>query len=133
MAEFPVKETLIRAIHNGHYKSWPGITADIISKHFPEAIETQKGHMKKQCQNICSTKQPQLVSKEEELEKALATHNIMAKVINANSTIYTDQNGHLPIQSSRGNKLLMILFDVNANYIDAEPLQASRDTSLIKA
>jgi hypothetical protein len=27
----------------------------------------------------------------------------------------------------------MVLFDVDANYIDAEPLQDSRDTSLIKA
>jgi hypothetical protein len=101
---FPVKETWIRATRNGHYKSWPGITAEIVSKHFLEAIEAQKGHMKKQHQNICSTKQPQPVSKEEELEKASATHNIMVKVINANNTIYTDQTSRLPIQSSHGNK-----------------------------
>ena len=57
----------------------------------------------------------------------------MVKVVNATNTIYTDQTGRLPVQSSHGNKLVMILFDVDANYIDAEPLADSKDTSPIKA
>ena len=55
-AGFPVKDTWIKAIKCGNYKSWPGITPDIVSKHFPESVETQKGHLKKQCQNVRSTK-----------------------------------------------------------------------------
>ena len=131
-AGFPVKDTWIQAIKNGHYISWPGVTVEAVNKHFPKSIETQKGHLKKQRQNVRSTKQ-QCSSEADALEKALAAQKYMVKVINADRTVYTDQTGRFPIQSSRGNKLLMIMFDVDANYIDAEPLPDSTETSLIKA
>ena len=54
-AGFPVKDTWIQAIKNGHYISWPGVTADAVNKHFPESIKMQKGHLKKQRQNVRST------------------------------------------------------------------------------
>ena len=47
-AGFPIKETWIKAIKNGHYKTWPIITPAAVAKHCPDAVETQKGHMKKQ-------------------------------------------------------------------------------------
>ena len=47
-AGFPTKDTWVKAIKAGYYVSWPGLTAEAASKHFPEAEETQKGHMKKQ-------------------------------------------------------------------------------------
>ena len=55
-AGFLTKATWIEAINNGHYASWPGLTARAVSKHFPESEETQKGHMKKQKAGIRSTK-----------------------------------------------------------------------------
>jgi hypothetical protein len=57
---FPTKETLLAATRAGFLTSWPGMTVTAINKHFPESIETQKGHMKHQCQGIRSTKVPQL-------------------------------------------------------------------------
>ena len=56
-AGFPTKDSWIKAIKNGNYATWPGITAEAVNRHFPESIETQKGHMKKQRQNVRSTKQ----------------------------------------------------------------------------
>ena len=135
-AGYPVNETWIKAIKKGHYVSWPGLTVDAVYKHFPDAIEMHKGHMRKQRQNVCSTKQPRTTfaaDEDKELDRALATQNIMVKVVNATNTIYTDQTGRLPVRSTRGNKLLMILFDINANYINAEPLIDNKDTSLITA
>ena len=55
-AGFPTKDPWINAIKHGNYTTFPGITAKAVNKHFPESVETQKGHMKKQCQNVRSTK-----------------------------------------------------------------------------
>jgi hypothetical protein len=68
-----------------------------------------------------------------ELDRTLNKHNIMVKVIYAHNTMYTNQTCCFPVQSSHGNKLLMVLFEVDGNYIDAEPIKDSYDNSLIKA
>ena len=43
---FPTKETFTDAVRAGNYATWPGLTTTLISKHFPDSDETQKGHMK---------------------------------------------------------------------------------------
>jgi hypothetical protein len=83
-AGFPVKETWLPAIENGHYSTWPGLTSNPVRKHFPaESVEIQKGHMKKQCQNVRSTKsrEQQTVTDKIELRRALTKQNLMVKVI----------------------------------------------------
>ncbi len=134
-AGFPVKETWVKAINNGNYSTWPGLNADAVNKHFPESVETQKGHMKKQRQNVRSTRSPVKQAGEDmiELTRTLAKHNILVKVINANQTVYSDQTGRLPVQSSRGNQLLMIFYTVDGNYINAEPMRDHSDKQMIKA
>jgi hypothetical protein len=57
----------------------------------------------------------------------------MVKVIHAHNTMYTNQTGCFPFQSSHGNKLLMVLFEVNGNFINTVPMKDSYDNSLIKA
>ena len=75
---FPAKDTWVKAIKSGNYGSWPGLNVDVVNKHFLEAIETQKGHMKKQCQNIRSTKQKVIV---EEMDKDVELTHTSAKHI----------------------------------------------------
>jgi hypothetical protein len=133
-AGFPVKDTWIKAIKNGNYNTWPGITPEIVSKHFPESVETQKGHLKKQRQNVRSTRK--VIAEptaNEELTRATTKQNIMIKVINAEETIYTDQSGRFPIQSSRGYTSLMVYYDVDANCIDVKPLRNHSDNQMIPA
>jgi len=135
-AGFPVKDTWIDAVNNGHYSTWPGLTAKAVKKHFPESVETQKGHMKKQRQNVRSTKQKVVVdevSERTELTRAVTKQNLLIKIFNASGTIFSDQTGRLPVQSSRGNTSLMILYDIDANYIDAEPLRNHSDPQMIVA
>ena len=44
-AGWPEKEMFLNAIHKGNYAMWPGLTVKMMSRHFPESIETKKGHM----------------------------------------------------------------------------------------
>jgi hypothetical protein len=89
--------------------------------------------MKKQWQNVQSTKVRITDDDNDdiELDRTLKKHNIMVKVIHAHNTMYTNQTGCFPVQSSCGNKLLMVLFEVDGNYINAEPIKDSYDNSLI--
>jgi hypothetical protein len=135
-AGFPTRDTWVKAITNGNFVTWPGLTVDIVKRHYPESVETQKGHLKKQRQNVRSTKKKiseDVPLEDCELTRTITKHNILVKVINANETVYTDQTGRLPIQSSKGNTSLMIYYDVDANYIDAEPLRNHADNQMISA
>ena len=60
-AGFPVKATWVKAIANNQYASWLGLTVEAAERHFPESLETRKGHMRKQKAGIRSTKK-QLLS-----------------------------------------------------------------------
>ncbi len=51
-AGFLVKETFLAAVRAGNYSTWPGLMTTLISKHFPDSEETQKGHMKGQRKGV---------------------------------------------------------------------------------
>jgi hypothetical protein len=53
---FPTKKTFMDAVQAGNYATWQGLTTTLISKHFPDSDETQKGHMKGQRKGVRSTK-----------------------------------------------------------------------------
>ncbi len=55
-AGYPTEETWIKAIQARNYNTWPSLIVANAHKHHPESEETQKGHMKCQCQGIRSTK-----------------------------------------------------------------------------
>ena len=50
----PVNSTFIAAINNGHFTSWPGLSASLISKHLPQSPFTVKGHLDQEQKNLCS-------------------------------------------------------------------------------
>ena len=43
----PPPSTWIKAINNGHFESWPGLTAKAGRKYLPDSTATAKGHLKK--------------------------------------------------------------------------------------
>ncbi len=45
--------------------------------------------------------------------------------------MYTDQTGGFPVTSSRGNKYIMIMCDVDGNHIDAEPMKSKMTEAMI--
>ena len=42
----PIPNTFISAINNGNFSTWPGLTAELISKHLPKSLATEKCHNK---------------------------------------------------------------------------------------
>jgi hypothetical protein len=53
---YSVEDTWIKAINAGNYLTWPGLSVKAVRHHFPKFDETQKGHMKKQRQNVRLTR-----------------------------------------------------------------------------
>ena len=51
----PFNSTLLAAINNGHFTSWFGLSAGLISKHLPQYPFTVKGHLDQEQNNLCST------------------------------------------------------------------------------
>ena len=97
-AGFPVKATWMKAIGNNQYSSWPGLTVEAVERHFPESLETQKGHMRKHQAGIRSTKKQRLA----ELMEANITpifkakqRDVMVQIFDTNDElamkVFTDQ------------------------------------------
>jgi hypothetical protein len=128
---FPVKDTWIKAIKAGNFNTWPTITPKTVQRHFPESDETQKGHMKKQCQGVRSTR---VQGKTEPHIPALPKmKDIFIKVHSSTKTMHSNQTGSFPATSSRGNKYIMVLVEVDGNFIDAEPMKDKSEGAMIKA
>ncbi len=134
-AGFPVKESWIDAIKAGNYTTWPGLNVMVVNRYFPESDETQKGHMKKQKQNIRSTKVKEISNQEEDdtpTSPKKKEHDVCIQIFNAEETMHTDQTGRFPANSSSGNKYIMVLVEIDGNYIDGEPMKDQTEGSLIK-
>ena len=141
-AGFPVKSEWIKAIKAGNYVTWPELTTEAVSKHFPESDETHKGHMKQQRQNVRSTKVRQNTTNNggsdddecnDQIKPQTKAKDVYIKIYLANDTVHFDQTGRFPATSSRGNKYIMVLVEIDGNYIDAEPMKNKTEGSMIKA
>ena len=53
----PAIPTFLRAVQNGNFQSWPGLTPDLIRKHLTPMIATHFGHLNQERQNLQSTQQ----------------------------------------------------------------------------
>jgi len=136
-AGFPVESEWIKAIKAGNYVTWPELTAEAVHKHFSESDETQKGHMKQQHQNVKSTevKQNAMTIKKKKLIRTnqAKLKDMYIKIYLANDTVHSNQTGCFPATSSRGNKCIMVLVEIDGNYIDAELMKNKTEGSMIKA
>ena len=132
-AGFPVKDEWLDAIKAGNYVTWPGLTLEAVRKHCPDSDETQKGHMKKQRQGVRSTKIKDENNIQHTVPPPKKMRDVYIKIFNAEETMHSDQTGRFPATSSRGNKYLMVLVEVDGNYIDAEPLKNKSEGAMINA
>ncbi len=58
--------------------------------------------------------------------------DIYIKIHNATKTMHSNQTGCFPTKLSRGNKYIMVLVEVDGNYIDAEPMKNKSAREMIK-
>jgi hypothetical protein len=93
----------------------------MVQQHFPESDKTQKWHMKKQRQRVWSTRR---------LAKRTCPP---IEIHNATKTMHSNQTGCFPTKLSRENKFIMVLVEVDGNYIDAEQMKNKSAGEMIKA
>jgi hypothetical protein len=135
----PVPSTWIRAIEQGHFATWPGLTANLVRKHLPKSIATVKGHLNQQRQNIRSTKtshaKPSSIInlKPPSDSPNERSHHVYAATSKIPGQISTDLTGRFLSTSSHGNKYILILYDYNSNSILAEPMKNRSDTEHLRA
>jgi hypothetical protein len=106
-----------------------------VRKHFPDSDETQKGHVKKQRQGVRSTRTKEKPKDDDEFVTSpfRKSRDVYVKIHNAGETMHSDQTGRFPATSSRGNQYVMVLVEVDGNYIDAEPLKSKAEGAMIQA
>jgi hypothetical protein len=146
----PVPSTLIKAIQNNHFTTWPGITTANTQQHLPKAMATTLGHLDQERKNLRSTKpvlippshQPEPISDDTEflpsppILDGLATNYAYASIEplpERTDSITTDQTGQFPVLSSTGMRYVLVLYDYDSNAILAEPLKNRTGTEIHRA
>jgi hypothetical protein len=59
-------------------------------------------------------------------------NDVNIKIQNVSETIHSNQTGCFPATSSRGNQYIIVVVEVDGNYIDAEPMKNKTEGSVIK-
>jgi hypothetical protein len=139
----PVPSTFLRAIKQGHFSLWPGLTASLVNKHLPKSLATSKGHLKTQQKNVQSTKintnlpiAASLDCSPSQEANNTSTHCVFSTIVRATDLrkkSYSDQTGKFPTQSSRGHNYVMVLYDYDSNSIQTRPLKTRQAAEITKA
>jgi hypothetical protein len=129
-----VKSTRIKAIKNGNFSSWQGLTEHAVKKHLSKSAATVKGYLNQQRMFARST-QPQkkpecTMASESNLDDGIKKQCIYSAVVDAGKT-YTDQTGRFPVISSRGNVSIMILYEYDENAIMDESIKNNKAEELV--
>jgi len=138
-AGFPTKPTWYKAVKNGQFVSWPGLTAAAVAKHFPESEETIKGHARKTRSGLRSTKTAN-TDDEDNANGAPTAKNweIFTRVYNVSEqeelhSIYSDQTGRFPMKSSKGNQYIMVLAHIDSGAILVAAMKDRTSGEMIRA
>jgi hypothetical protein len=132
----PVPSAWITAINNGHFATWPGLTADLVRKHLPKSTATVKGHLNQQRKNLRSTKpKPDTPLDNQPISESPneRTQQVFADVYDTTGEIATNQTGKFPTTSSPGHKYVLILYNYDSNSILAETMRNRSDTEHLRA
>jgi hypothetical protein len=87
--------------------------------------------MKRQRQGVRSTRiQEETESNLPAIPKA---KDVYIKVYNATEMMHSDQTGRFPATSSRGNQYVMVLVEVDGNFIDTKPMKNRSERAMTKA
>ena len=117
-AGLPVKETWIRAVRDGNYITWPGLSVKSIRKYYPDdAEETLKGHMRGQRQGFRSTKERREKEPNEDKTPKQKQNDIYTTRIDLKREIHTYQTGKFLHLSSKGNRYIIVEHNIDENYI----------------
>ena len=115
----PDPTKFISAINNGNFSTWPGLTAELISKHRPKSLATAKGHNKLARKNVRSTR-PQDPTQDLPVSR---TKTIQITVVEPSGLLSTDLTGRFPTISSRGYNYIIVCYIYDTNGIIVRPMK----------
>jgi hypothetical protein len=134
-AGFPVRDTWLKAIKAGNFKSWPGLTLQNASKYCPSTIETLKGHMVQTRAHVRSTK-PKTPTPSPSLsvssQMETPSNELHIRIENI-SKLYTNDTGRFPVCSRAGNQYIMVAYHCDTNAIFAVPFKTRADRHRLPA
>ena len=132
---YPVKSTWIKAIKAGNFVGWPMLNKRNVAKYYPETTETPKGHMNQTRKNVRSTKTKPKPMEEADTKslQGKKVRDIYTRVYEVRNTVFSDQTGQFPTRSSRGNKYIMVMVEIDSNAILVEPLKSRKDAELTRS
>ena len=134
----PVESTWIKAIQNGHFATWPGITEQSVKQYYTKSIATAKGHLKQSRQR---KRKPMPIQNDNTAfpeTNTAAMHAVYAAVIDNTTTpaageSYSDLTGRFPITSNRGAQYIFVLYDYDSNAILVEAIKSRQADEILKA
>jgi hypothetical protein len=59
--------------------------------------------------------------------------DIYVNIKEATKMVHTDQTGRFPVTSSRGHRYIMVLIEIDSNYIAMEPMKSRETAEMIRA
>ena len=125
----PTKTTVLNAIRKNNLSTWPFFTENNIAKFLPNSIPTSLGHQYQTRKNSQSTQQPKFKTTENSFINIYASINHPEM---PTGKIHSDQTGRFPIQLSRGNKYMMVIYAYDPNAILVEPLPDRSKESILQ-
>ena len=138
---YPAKDTWIKAIRAGNFVGWPLLTVENVHRHYPETDETPMGRLDAERAGTRSTKKkfqsaPLPTASEEDLKPLLGKKNrdVYIKMVDTwemKNTIYSDQTGKFPVKSRAGNRYIMVMVEIDSNYILVDPMKNKTDDEMI--
>jgi hypothetical protein len=132
---YPVKSTWLKAVKAGNFVGWPLLTERNITKYYPDAVETQKGHMNQARKNVRSTKskpQPFEVFTSNQMT-GKKIKDVFLNVYDVRETVFTDQTDQFPHHSLAGYKYIMVMVEIDSSAILVAPLKNRTDAELTRA
>ena len=138
---YPAKSTWIKAIRKGNYAGWPLLSVENVHAHYPETDETPMGCLNQSQANVRSTRRKRLPlpeATEEELKRLVGKkeRDVCVKIIDTHdmkNTIYSDQTGKFPVRARSGNRYIMVMVEIDSNYVLVQPMKNRTDDKMIKA
>lgn len=138
---FPAKDTWIKAIRAGNFVGWPLLTVENVHRHYPETDETPMGRLDAKRAGKRSTRKkfqstPLPTATEEDLKPLLSKKNrdVYIKMVDnwdMKNTIYSNKTGKFPVKSRAGNRYIMVMVEIDSNYILVKPMKNKTDDKMI--
>ena len=126
----PTKTTLLKAIKQGNFASWPGFTYANVAKYLFDTPATALGHLDQVRQGLQSTKSTSIHDFEDEhpTPNPAISNQVIAQIISfgQNAKGFFDLTVAFPYTSSRGNCYILILYAYDCNAILVHPLKTKQ-------